>query len=69
MGLPGVDGEPATAARLQEIFTAAGLPAPERDQREVHRTALGIVYKFFGLSLPRDPIVSCTLPTVLLEPA
>ncbi|MFD8019045.1 DUF6461 domain-containing protein [Streptomyces lavendulae] len=68
-GYQGVDGEAATATRLQEMFTAAGLPDPERDQREIHRTTLGIVEKFFGLSLPKEPIVSGTLPAVLLEPA
>ncbi|MEU8435459.1 hypothetical protein AB0F18_21590 [Streptomyces sp. NPDC029216] len=68
-GYQGVDGEPATAARLQQLLTAAGLPDPERDEREVHSTALGVVEKFFGLSLPKGPIVSGTLPAVLLEPA
>lgn len=68
-GYQGVDGDPATAARLQELLTAAGLPDPERDQREVHRTALNVVETFFGLSLPKDPIVHGALPAVLLEPA
>ncbi|MFE0043721.1 DUF6461 domain-containing protein [Streptomyces albireticuli] len=68
-GYDGVDGEPATAARLQELLTAAGLPDPERDRRDVHRTALGVIEKFFGLSLPRVPIMNHTLPAVLLEPA
>ncbi|MGR4878156.1 DUF6461 domain-containing protein [Streptomyces sp. LARHCF249] len=68
-GYQGVDGDPATAARVQELLTAAGLPDPERDGREVHRTVLGIVEGFFGLSLPKDPIVSGALPAVLLEPA
>lgn len=68
-GYQGVDGDPATAARLQKLLTAAGLPDPERDRREVHRTALGIVEEFFGLSLSKDAIVSGTLPAVLLEPA
>ncbi|WP_433544568.1 hypothetical protein ACQPZG_05305 (plasmid) [Streptomyces sp. CA-294286] len=68
-GYQGVDGDPATALRLQELLTAAGLPDRERDEREVHRTALGIVEGFFGLSLPQDSIVSGTLPAVLLEPA
>ncbi|MBD0421724.1 hypothetical protein H0H10_21645 [Streptomyces sp. TRM S81-3] len=68
-GYRGVEGDPVTAARLQESLTAAGLPAPERDSREVHRIALGVVERFFGLSLPRDPVVNGTLPAVLLEPA
>ncbi|MFC9484596.1 DUF6461 domain-containing protein [Streptomyces hydrogenans] len=68
-GYQRVDGEHGTAARLQQLLTAAGLPDPERDEREVHRTALGIVEKFFGLSLPKNQIVSGTLPAVLLEPA
>ncbi|MFJ5637606.1 DUF6461 domain-containing protein [Streptomyces goshikiensis] len=68
-GYDGVDGDPETAARLQELLTAAGLPDPERDGGEVHRTALGVVEKFFGLSLPKDLIVNGTLPAVLLEPA
>ncbi|MFE3629050.1 DUF6461 domain-containing protein [Streptomyces goshikiensis] len=67
-GYDGVDGDPETAARLQELLTSAGLPDPERDRGEVHRTALGVVEKFFGLSLPKDLIVNGTLPTVLLEP-
>ncbi|WP_433549273.1 hypothetical protein ACQPZG_32555 [Streptomyces sp. CA-294286] len=65
----GVDGDPATALRLQELLTAAGLPDRERGEREVHRTALGIVEGFFGLSPPQDSIVSGTLPPVLWEPA
>ncbi|MFD9304448.1 hypothetical protein ACFWCB_17625 [Streptomyces sp. NPDC060048] len=68
-GYRGVDGDPATAARVQELLTAAGLPDRERDHRDVHRLALGIVEEFFGLSLPQDPIVNGTLPAVLLEPA
>ncbi|MFG2757953.1 hypothetical protein [Streptomyces wuyuanensis] len=68
-GYQGVEGDHATAASLQELLTAAGLPDPERDSREVHRTALGIVEGYFGLSLPQDPIVSGTLPAVLVEPA
>ncbi|MEV0489993.1 hypothetical protein [Streptomyces atratus] len=32
-GYQGVDGDPATAARVQELLTAAGLPDPERDRR------------------------------------
>ncbi|MFD0357814.1 hypothetical protein ACFVHW_29380 [Streptomyces sp. NPDC127110] len=68
-GYDGVDGDPETAVRLQELLTAAGLPDPERDRREVHRSALGVVERVFGLSLPKDPIVNGTLPAVLLEPA
>lgn len=68
-GYQGVEGDPATAARLQELLTVAGLPDPERDRGERHRTALGVVEKFFGLSLPKDRIVNGTLPAVLLEPA
>ncbi|MFF0435420.1 hypothetical protein ACFYU9_24735 [Streptomyces sp. NPDC004327] len=68
-GYEGVEGDPATAARLQELFTAAGLPDPERDGQEAHRTALGVVETYFGLALPRDPIVNGALPAVLLEPA
>ncbi len=68
-GYQGVEGEHATATSLQELLTAAGLPDPARDSREVHRTALGVVEGYFGLSLPQDPIVSGTLPAVLVEPA
>ncbi|MER7766903.1 hypothetical protein [Kitasatospora sp. NPDC096140] len=68
-GYEGVDGEPATAAPLQDLLTAAGLPDAERNRREVHRTALGVVDAFFGLSLPQDTVVNGTLPAVLLEPA
>ncbi|MFD7079938.1 hypothetical protein [Streptomyces sp. NPDC059918] len=68
-GYQGVEGEPATAARLQQLLTAAGLPDPEWDDREVHRGALGIVEEFFGLSLPKEQIVRGTLHAVLLEPA
>jgi hypothetical protein len=67
-GYQGVVGDPATAARLQDLMAAAGLPDPERDREDVHRTALGIVERFFGLSLPKDPIVHGTLMAVLLEP-
>ncbi|MFG3492820.1 hypothetical protein [Streptomyces sp. NPDC047972] len=68
-GYEGVQGDPATADRLQERLTAAGLPDPGRKRREVHLTTLRIVQDFFGLSLPRDPIVNGPLPAVLLEPA
>jgi hypothetical protein len=54
---------------LQELLIPAGLPDPERDRREVHRTALSVVERYFGLSLPEDQIVSGALPAVLLEPA
>ncbi|MER7585707.1 hypothetical protein [Kitasatospora sp. NPDC097691] len=66
-GYQGVDGDPATAARLQERLTAAGLPDPERDRWEVHRAALGVIDEFFGLSLPQDTVVNGSLPAVLLE--
>ncbi|MFF9431285.1 hypothetical protein [Streptomyces sp. NPDC014746] len=68
-GYEGVIGDPATAARLQDLLTAAGLPDPELEHREVHRTTLGVVERFLGLSLPKSPIVYGTLPTVMLEPA
>ncbi|MFJ7990416.1 hypothetical protein [Streptomyces sp. NPDC096351] len=68
-GYEGVQGDPATADRLQERLTAAGLPDPGRERREVHLTTLRVVQDFFGLSLPRDPIVNGPLPAVLLEPA
>ncbi|MET9469125.1 DUF6461 domain-containing protein [Streptomyces sp. NPDC006544] len=70
-GYQGVEGDPETAARLQELLTAAGLPDldPERGRWEAHRVALGVVERFFGLSLPWDPIVNGTLPAVMLEPA
>ncbi|WP_328788611.1 MULTISPECIES: DUF6461 domain-containing protein [unclassified Streptomyces] len=62
-----VEGDPATALRLQELLTAAGLPDEELDDREVHRTALGVIERFFGLSLPEEAIVHGTLPAVVLE--
>jgi hypothetical protein len=64
-----VDGDPPTATRLQERLTAAGLPDPERDHRDIHRAALGVIGEFFGITLPREVIVSGSLPAVLLEPA
>ncbi len=67
-GYEGVVGDPSTAARVQERLTAAGFPDPERDRREVHRAALGVVQEFFGLSLPKEQIVTGALPAVLLEP-
>ncbi|MFF4444980.1 DUF6461 domain-containing protein [Streptomyces sp. NPDC001502] len=66
-GYEGVEGDPATAGRLQELLTATGLPDHELDNREVHRTALGVVERFFGLSLPKEPIVHGILPAVVLE--
>ncbi|MFJ8509837.1 DUF6461 domain-containing protein [Streptomyces avermitilis] len=68
-GYERVEGDPATAPRLEEQLTAAGLPDPERNRREIHRAALGVVGEFFGFSLPKAPIVSGLLPAVLLEPA
>jgi hypothetical protein len=67
-GYEKVDGDPVTTTGLQERLTAAGLPDPERDHRDVHRVTLGVVEEFFGLSLPREVIVSGSLPAVLLEP-
>ncbi|MFK0233490.1 hypothetical protein [Streptomyces vinaceus] len=51
-----------------------GPPADEgtdddADDREVHRTALGVLERRFGLSLPRQEIVGGALPAVLLAPA
>ncbi|WP_030291385.1 hypothetical protein [Streptomyces katrae] len=68
-GYDGVVGEPEVAARVQAELTAAGLPDEAAGRRDVHRTALGVVERHFGLSLPRDEIVTGTLPAVLLEPA
>ncbi|GJF25277.1 hypothetical protein [Streptomyces sp. HO565] len=67
-GYEKADGDPGTTTGLQERLTAAGLPDPERDHRDAHRVALGVVEEFFGLSLPREVIVSGSLPAVLLEP-
>ncbi|MGW6487096.1 hypothetical protein [Streptomyces sp. NPDC055056] len=67
-GYKKVDGDPATAARLQERLTAAGF-RPEASNRDIHRAVLKVVGEFFGLSLPREVVVSGTLPAVLLEPA
>lgn len=33
----------------------------------MHRTALGVIERFFGLSLPEEAIVHGTLPAVVLE--
>ncbi|MGW1638358.1 DUF6461 domain-containing protein [Streptomyces lavendulae] len=68
-GYEGVTGDPATATRLQDLLTATGLPDPELDHREVHRTALGVIERFLSLSLPKSQIVDGTLPAVILEPA
>lgn len=35
---------------------------PDLDPWEVHRTALDVVGKFFGLSLPKDPVARGNLP-------
>ncbi|MEU8718594.1 hypothetical protein [Streptomyces sp. NPDC048663] len=67
-GYKKVEGDPATAARLQERLTAAGLPHSEANHREIHRAVLKVVGEIFGLSLPREEVVSGTLPAVLLEP-
>ncbi|MFD9371289.1 DUF6461 domain-containing protein [Streptomyces sp. NPDC060020] len=66
-GYEGVEGDPATAVRLQDLLTSAGLPDHERDDGEVHRIALGVIERFFGLSLPKDAIVHGALPAVVLE--
>ncbi|GLV88511.1 hypothetical protein Slala03_82000 [Streptomyces lavendulae subsp. lavendulae] len=68
-GYQGVAGDPETAARLQNLLTNAGLPNPDLERRDVHRTALGVIERFLGISLPKALIVEGTLPAVLLEPA
>ncbi|MFD6825882.1 hypothetical protein ACFWC5_36900 [Streptomyces sp. NPDC060085] len=68
-GYKKVEGDSATAARLQERLTAADLPHSKANKRDIHRAVLEMVGESFGLSLPREEVVSGILPAVLLDPA
>ncbi|MBD0689529.1 hypothetical protein [Streptomyces sp. CBMA123] len=68
-GFDGVDGDPETAAAVTADLAAAGLPDPEREKRDVHRTCLELLGRRFGLALPRAAVLDGELPAVLLEAA
>ncbi|MFG3055419.1 DUF6461 domain-containing protein [Kitasatospora sp. NPDC048239] len=61
-----VVGDPEVADRIKELLSAEGLPDEERANREVHRTALGVLGRHFGLTLPRALVLEASLPAVLL---
>ncbi|MGW3073385.1 MULTISPECIES: DUF6461 domain-containing protein [unclassified Kitasatospora] len=62
-----VRGEPATAAALTAELAAAGLPDPERESGDLHRTCLEVLGRHFALTLPRALVREAALPAVLLE--
>ncbi|MFI6020539.1 DUF6461 domain-containing protein [Streptomyces sp. NPDC051287] len=66
-GYDGVNGDREVAVRVEEILAAAGLPDATMPRREVHRTALEIIERCFGLSLPRRKVLEAALPAVVLE--
>ena len=61
-----VVGDHEVACTVKELLTAEGLPDEERENREVHRTTLGVLERHFGLSLPQALVVEASLPAVLL---
>ncbi|MFF5146516.1 hypothetical protein ACFY6U_43525 [Streptomyces sp. NPDC013157] len=66
-GYDGVSGDREVAVHVEEMLAAAGLPDPDVPRREVHRTALEIIERHFGLSLPRRQVLEAALPAVILE--
>ncbi|BBB01975.1 hypothetical protein RVR_9630 [Actinacidiphila reveromycinica] len=66
-GYDGVTGDREPAGRVEELLAGAGLPDATVPSREVHRTALRIIERCFGLSLPRGRVLEAELPAVLLE--
>ncbi|WP_217168371.1 hypothetical protein [Streptomyces sp. AC512_CC834] len=66
-GPDGVIGDPEIAPRVEAVLTAAGLPDHDLDPRTVHRTSLEVLESLFELSLPRDLIVTGTLPAAVLR--
>jgi hypothetical protein len=66
-GYDGVNGDREVAVRVEEMLAAAGLPDANVPRREVHRTALEIIERYFGLSLPRRQVLEAALPAVVLE--
>ncbi|MFD0566953.1 DUF6461 domain-containing protein [Kitasatospora saccharophila] len=61
-----VAGDPEVACEIERLLSAEGLPDEGRADREVHRAALGVLERHFGLSLPRALVLEAPLPTVLL---
>lgn len=61
-----VVGDPDVAGTVKELLNAEGLPDEERADREVHRTALEVLERHFGLTLPRALVLEAPLPAVLL---
>ncbi|MFD3540594.1 DUF6461 domain-containing protein [Streptomyces sp. NPDC058662] len=61
-----VSGDHEVAGRVTELLSAEGLPDEERANRDVHRTALGVLERHFGLALPRALVLEAPLPAVLL---
>ncbi|MFF4035556.1 hypothetical protein ACFYZ2_38455 [Streptomyces sviceus] len=60
------EGDAEVVAAVQQRLTAAGLPDDDLDDRAVHRACLEVLQRHFGLTLPREPILEDTLPTLLL---
>lgn len=49
------------------MLVAAGLPDTNVPRRDVHRTGLEIIERYFSLSLPRRQVLEAALPAVVLE--
>ncbi|MDH6454927.1 MULTISPECIES: hypothetical protein [unclassified Streptomyces] len=60
------EGDPEVATAVQERLSAAGLPDEDLDDSVVHRRCLEVLHRHFGLTLPRERILTETLPTLLL---
>ena len=60
------EGDPDVVTAVQERLSAAGLPDEDLDDSVVHRRCLKVLHRHFGLTLPRERILTETLPTLLL---
>ncbi|GAA5019995.1 DUF6461 domain-containing protein [Kitasatospora paranensis] len=61
-----VVGDPEIADRVKELLSTAGLPDEERPDDEVHRAALEVLERHFGLTLPSALVLEAPLPAFLL---
>ncbi|MFF3782958.1 hypothetical protein [Streptomyces sp. NPDC001933] len=53
---------PETAAPVERLLNAAGLPSEDLPPQDAHRIALGVLEAHFALTLPRTRILEAPLP-------